>query len=275
MAIAILAYQLVRIGRRSLGLKMTGQFRRGGFQWQLDLAQGIDFCIFITGMFEPSFVRSYRKLIKTGDVVVDIGANIGAHSLPFARTVGPKGKVYAIEATKFAYDKLMKNLDLNAELKSVVTPFHMLLDESHDSAVEEAIYASWPLNSNNDRHEIHRGQLESVGNAAHKSLDEFVADEKIKHIDWLKIDVDGNELKILNGAGRVLKNIHPAILLELAPDCHHERDQNQLSEIINLLKKANYNFFRLPGRKPLSVDAFRLEKLIPSGASINILLLPT
>src|SRR5271170_1360120 len=74
------------------GSKDLVEVRRDGLRWQLDLREGIDFSIFLLGVFERSSVNVYRRLIRPGDVVLDIGANIGAHTLQFARLVGGAGR---------------------------------------------------------------------------------------------------------------------------------------------------------------------------------------
>ena len=63
-----------------------------GIRYHLDLNEGIDFSIYLLGSFEPGTQRTLQKLVKPGDVVFDIGANIGAHTLSMAQSVGDSGK---------------------------------------------------------------------------------------------------------------------------------------------------------------------------------------
>ena len=83
---------------------------RGGVNWRLNLTEGIDFSIYLLGAFEPITVAACARLIKPGDTVLDIGANIGALALPMARMAGPSGKVYCFEPTDYAFKKLTANL---------------------------------------------------------------------------------------------------------------------------------------------------------------------
>jgi hypothetical protein len=84
--LAKVAYYLVVVARRILGRSSQNiEVTRSGIRWYLDLKEGIDFSIYILGGFEPSTLRLYNKLVKSGDVVLDIGANIGSHTLPLAR----------------------------------------------------------------------------------------------------------------------------------------------------------------------------------------------
>ncbi|MSO73187.1 MAG: FkbM family methyltransferase, partial [Rhodospirillaceae bacterium] len=108
--IAAMLSRAVRGLRRLLGAGRVGEFDRGGFRWRLDLGEGIDFSIYLLGSFEPITLGACRRLINPGDTVLDIGANIGALTLPMARMTGEAGKVYAFEPTAYAFEKLRANL---------------------------------------------------------------------------------------------------------------------------------------------------------------------
>jgi hypothetical protein len=87
--LAALAYRCIALGRAIAGKDNFATVRRRGLRWRLDLSEGIDFSIYLLGSFEQSTVVTLRKLVNSGDVVFDIGANIGAHTLGLARSVGP------------------------------------------------------------------------------------------------------------------------------------------------------------------------------------------
>src|SRR5687767_12418481 len=95
MFLARVAQGVVMAGLRIVGQGPEVIVRRGGLRWKLDLEEGIDFAIFIMGALEPSAVAAYRDLVRPGATVLDIGANIGAHTLPLAKAVGPTGRVLA------------------------------------------------------------------------------------------------------------------------------------------------------------------------------------
>ena len=81
IACARAASRLVRGMRRLLGLGPEVVARRGGALWNLDLREGFEFSIYAFGGIEIETSRAYRRLVKAGDVVLDLGANIGAHTL--------------------------------------------------------------------------------------------------------------------------------------------------------------------------------------------------
>jgi Met-10+ like-protein len=116
--------------------------RRRALWWHLDLREAIDFTIYLFGAWEGSTVRSYQKVIQPGMVVLDIGANVGAHTLPLAQLVGPAGQVYSFEPTLYAFEKLQKNLSLNRALASRVIAEQMMLTDCGGEC-EAEIYSSW------------------------------------------------------------------------------------------------------------------------------------
>lgn len=272
--LAAIAAGIVRRLRSVAGRPNVGLFDRGGIRWELDLNQGIDFAIYLQGGFEPATLRDYERLVKPGDTVLDIGANIGAHTLPLARLVGPNGWVAAFEPTDYAYAKLQRNLSLNPDLSGRVRAVQALLMSKIDDHMPEAIPSSWSLRApapNERIHPIHKGTYHSLGNAAAVRLDDWVKNEQINKVDFLKVDVDGFEIDVLEGALETLKQFRPLIMMEFAPYVFQERGR-QFSELIGLLQQSRYHAQEIKGRKlELSPD---LETTIPHGGSINVLLTP-
>src|SRR5690606_2608363 len=148
------------------------------------------------------------RLIRPGDTILDIGANIGALTLPLARMTGPGGKVYAFEPTQFAYAKLKANLALNPDIETRVVASQMMLTDSA-AAVAETIYSSWPLEGTKELHEKHLGAAESTAGAVPIKLDDFLDSAGVARIDFIKMDVDGFECHVLGGAQETLRKHKP------------------------------------------------------------------
>lgn len=75
--------------------------------------------LLVKGVYEPKTTSLFKKVIREGDIVVDVGAHIGYYTLLASRLVGDTGKVYAFEPEPRNYDLLLKNLELN-NVKNVV-----------------------------------------------------------------------------------------------------------------------------------------------------------
>ena len=74
------------------------------------------------GAYQRNDLSMALSIIKSGDIIFDIGAHIGTFSVPFAKKIGERGHVYAFEALKDNYRVLKKNIKLN-RLESLITPF--------------------------------------------------------------------------------------------------------------------------------------------------------
>ena len=269
--IAKAAYYVVATVRGLLGRSLQSvRVKRGGIQWLLDLKEGIDFSIYILGGFEPSTLRLYNKLVKSGDVVLDIGANIGSHTLPLAKLVGDNGCVYAFEPTDFAVNKLRNNLNLNPDLVKRVSICQAMLVSNENILVEKELFSSWPLVGSDNLHEKHKGQLMATVGASAVTLDNFIKENNITQIDFIKLDVDGFEYSVLSGGEKILEIFKPTILMELAPYLFKDQ-KDEFIKMIELYKKLGYFFYDANNRNTLPVDAEKLFDLIPDGVSRNII----
>ena len=258
-----------------IGLKNKTHFKRGGIIWNLDLAQGIDFAIFLQGGFEPETIKTYKKHVVPGSVVLDIGANIGAHTLPLASMVGNRGKVIAFEPTDYAFGKLKKNLSLNGALASRVKAIQVLLVGTLSEEIPQAIPSSWPLEKTLDderlKHPVHGGRFNSLKGALPIRLDDWFEKNPVDRIDFIKMDVDGYEIGVLEGATQTLAKRRPVIIMEFAPYIFEERGR-KFSELVVLLRGHNYSCSTFNGTK-LPLDE-SLEYTIGHGCSINVILKP-
>lgn len=160
----------------------------------------------------------FEKVVKEGDIVVDLGANIGYYTLLAARLVGKKGKVYAFEPEPINYSLLIKNIELNGydnivPVQKAVsnTAGTVRLFLAYKSTEGHAIYQ--PNNAiyqpNNKKREF--VEVESV------TLDEFFKDKKCP-INVIKMDIEGAEIAAFLGMGRLLReNKNLKLFVEFNP----------------------------------------------------------
>jgi FkbM family methyltransferase len=258
--------------RKIRGLKNQTIVKRGGIWWDLDLTEGIDFSIYLLGGFEPRTLKLYKKIVNKGDIILDIGANIGSHTLPLALNTGKNGKVFAIEPTQYAVTKLRKNLNLNEDLSSNISVCQLMLVADENEHLESGIYSSWPLFHDGKRiHPEHKGQLMGTEGAVALTLDKMVKQMHINTIDFIKLDVDGHEYSVLMGGKETLKASAPIILMEFAP---YLFDAEGFEKILVFLKELDYSLFDANTGNKLPLNQEYLRKIIPTGGSRNILLKP-
>ncbi|MBR0896457.1 FkbM family methyltransferase [Bradyrhizobium tropiciagri] len=265
---ARLMYRAVRAGRSLLGRSDRQIAVRNGINYDLDLAQGIDFAIYLGNIYERQTRAKLRTLVKPGSLVLDIGANVGAHTLHLAHLVGPQGRVLAFEPTDFAFRKLNRNLELNPELQKRVIPFHCFLTGKDAEPVPSAIYSSWPLTNESGLHAKHLGREMRTEAAQARRLDDVLAQFPDLRVQLVKLDVDGYECDVLRGAPKLMKDVKPIFVMELAPYVLEERGTS-LEELFSYFIPNGYRFFDEKHSKALPSSAAELGRMVSDGACIN------
>ena len=129
---------------------------RKKINWNLNLNEGIDLHLFLFGKFEYEIIKTIRELNlkdNKNTSILDIGANIGAHSLQIAQQL-PSSNIYSIEPTDFAYNKFLVNLSVNTKLARNIHPHQVFLTDNIYIKPKK-IYSSWNLNSFEKKHYNH------------------------------------------------------------------------------------------------------------------------
>lgn len=151
-------------------------------------------------VWEPDLERLFPKHVKPGTTVIDAGAHIGTHTLSLARAAGPEGRVYAFEPQKKIYRELVFNLRLNGT--SNVVPMRFALGRSAG-----VIEMSPTLAGNEGGTAVGKG-----GDKAElRPLDSF----GFRNLSFIKIDVEGFEDEVLEGARLTIARNRPVILIEI------------------------------------------------------------
>ena len=267
IALAAIVHRIVTALRRLAGYGSTVKVTRSGLRWDLDLDEGIDFSIWLLGAFERRTIAAYSRLVRPGMTVLDIGANIGAHTLPLARLVGANGSLIAIEPTVWAIGRLQTNVALNPDLASRIHIRQAMLVERADAALPGSLYASWPLLAG-EVHPILRAQAKSTAGAEALMLDTLLERAGITHVDFVKLDVDGHECAVLRGGMKMFNRDRPAMILELSPYILEEAGHS-IDELLDMLSDCGYQLHSLESDRPLPMDTAGLRSLIPKNGGVN------
>jgi FkbM family methyltransferase len=268
LAIARTASRAINLARSLTGSGPETVAVRDQVRWMLDLREGIDLALYL-GVYERATAAAIRRLVRPGSVVLDIGANIGAHTLPLAKLVGETGRVHAFEPTAFAHSKLRANLALNPELERRVVAEQLMLTDADGAGPAQEIYSSWPLTARENLHAKHQGELKSTAGARAVRLDDYLAGAGVARVDLIKMDVDGFECHVLGGAPKLLAS-RPIIIMELAPYVLVERGRS-LQELKRILDAAGYKLEHETSGAPLPAQSEEIEAMIGDGRSMNVI----
>jgi FkbM family methyltransferase len=267
IALAKIAYNLVHGARRIVGKTDTCIVTRGPNRYELDLSQGIDFAVFLR-QYEPSTTLELSRLVQDGTTVLDIGANVGVHTVHMARLVGPKGQVFAFEPTTFAYTKMRRNLEINPGLPERVVTTQCFLGPEDAATAPAAVYSSWPLTGGGgDLHGKHLGQPMATDGVVSRSIDRFLAERGNPRVALVKLDVDGYECDVLSGAVQMLKRDRPTFVMELSPYVLDEHGKS-VDDLLAFFSPHGYRFFREGSDVALVLND--ISQSIGDGASINV-----
>lgn len=180
------------------------------------------------------------KYLKAGMVILDIGANIGNHSVYFSK-IGKAKKIYAFEPIKSTYDMLCKNIEIN-DLKDIVYPNNCAVGEGTGKAKVESYN---PLNigaTHLSLAEESNASGTDIGGIQIISIDDFSIRDQV---DFIKIDVEGFEVNVIKGMKQLLKKDKPILWIEIFQDNYQEMLTllNELGySMIEKLDEADYIF---------------------------------
>lgn len=235
-----------------------------GITYELHLNQLIDSSIYWHGCFEGDTSKAIQELVKPGMVVLDIGANIGCHALPMAKIVGTTGKVIAFEPMEWPLERLRRNIALNSFNNIVIENIGV----SNISEVKDVLFrSSWTIDNTLIEEANKSSKVQFV------RLDDYVKEVHLERVDFIKLDVDGYEYKVISGALETLRKFKPDIIMELG-DYSLRLVGDSIEELMTEIYSLGYEFCSEKDFKPFP-DRQSIIQSIPDldTTTINVVLL--
>lgn len=195
-----------------------------------------------TGEFEKSIRMLFSNMIKEGNTVLDIGANIGVHSVFFSKLVGATGKVYSFEPVEYNLKRLNMNIRLNGVNNvtivnkgvgdtNTIKTMNVYKESSPNLAVNSFLDYDYIQESIQDGL-VEKKEFEII------TIDSFIEEHGIESVDFVKMDIEGFEYYALLGAKKLIREKTPPIILEY----YSERiRQNGLSD--NDFKEILFDYY--------------------------------
>jgi FkbM family methyltransferase len=218
-----------------------------GFRIDVDLSEWLGQHVYATGNWEDYTALVIRALVREGDTVIDVGANLGFFTLLAAKCVGEKGRVFAFEPVPLVREQLPHNVKLNGFGNVAV----------HDEAVSDT----------DGQAIIHVGPREHTGISSLRPLSRSTAGVEVRtyRLDSLtavgpalrlvKIDVEGAEYKVLCGMQTLLPRQQPDIVLELT-DAFLAELGSSAEQVYDLLTKHGYRMYVIANDEIVPVHAW-------------------
>lgn len=198
---------------------------------------GIDIVIHNEKTWEPHISQLLKKHLQSGDTFVDVGANIGYHSIFVAKMLNDNCTVHAFEPQNHLCAQMQTSIAEN-DIKSVEIHSHGL---SYTNGSEKFVVYDENIGSSSllgDRN-INPLSISDSYQIELVRLDDVIElDEAVKVI---KIDVEGFEYDVLRGASAVIKRCMPVVIMEFSPELYEQRDADMADDIIQYFLKRNYS----------------------------------
>jgi FkbM family methyltransferase len=207
-----------------------------GDTFDADLSSVLEWQLWAFGGYQKHFAELFGYLVRPGDRCVDVGANIGVHTVRLARLVGADGEVIAIEPDPDVVARTSRNIALNG-----LANVRVISAAASDRVGQMRLYRPNPWDTNRARASlIHHPYLTGVKTTVPVvTVDEVCAGEPVALI---KIDVGGHEAAVVRGATDTIAGRTPAIVFAYAPEL--------LDDIVEQtpfgwLAERGYEIFRL------------------------------
>ncbi|MBT2337396.1 FkbM family methyltransferase [Variovorax paradoxus] len=219
------------------------------------------------GEWSEAEVQLFRQIVRPGDVVLEAGANIGTHTVPISAMVGDGGRVYAFEAARSTHQLLCANLALNERFN--VHALNKAIGRTVDTVRFPAIDPRQPFNFGCASL---RG-AEQQPSEATESVDMLSIDSMaLDRLDFIKSDIEGFELEMLEGARETLGRLRPVVYLEV--DSSNGRPTGNRDELVSLLESFGYGAYYYIAPMFLSDNARGVQEDIFRSSSLDLICVP-
>ncbi len=203
--------------------------------------------LYFFGVWEPAVTAVYRAALRPGDIVVDVGANVGTHTMLAASLVGDTGRVHAVEASPWIHARLLGNLKANG--RTNVRTYNMAATETPGQ-----VTVFLHDNSNLGGTTIVASEAQRVGAQAEASVEglplpSIVPLEDLLAARLIKIDVEGAEWLVVAGMRELLPRLRRdcEILIEVNPAALREFG-GSLEAFLAIFAEAGFAPFEVANR---------------------------
>ena len=221
----------------------------------LDPGDSLD--LSINGVYGELDTKIIREEIHEGDIVIDVGANIGYYTLIFAQLVGSSGKVFAFEPEPKNFEILKKNIKIN-NYQNLVAEQKIVSDKSGIVKLFIAEHGIVGHRINQEKSSQKFIEVESI------ILDNYIKKLNLDNkINFIKIDVEGSEPKVLEGTKEIIQKSNQ---LKIFTEFNREAVKEygiEPKEMIDLFYRNGFKIY-LPNYKENKINLTNVNELLTS-----------
>lgn len=211
------------------------------------------------GEFSAGEADLFRQIVRPGSLVVEVGANIGAHTVELSKLAGANGAVFAFEPQRIVFQTLCGNLALN-QCANVYAQQAALGAENGTLFVPPVD----PMSTANF------GGVSMVGITQGEAVPVFTLDSlALPSCHILKVDVEGMEVEVLRGADRTIREHRPFLYLE---NDRHDSSPDLIAHVMNFSYDVYWHLPPLFNPDNFARDP---ENIFPNLLSVNIFCVPS
>lgn len=216
----------------------------------------------------------FKEFIKKGDLIIDIGANIGDLTVPMAILAGQEGITLAFDPNPFVFDILLKNAALNKNTTNII-PLQFAITEKEEDFFyisSEASFSNGGLSKT--KKSIH-GKYVYPDIVKSINLETFITKNyavKLNNLSFIKVDAEGYDKEIIKSIKPLISKIKPVLVAE----SFGKATNYAKLDLYNTIEDLGYSIYYM---EDFSIDAERIhlqkpQDILKWGETINILALP-
>lgn len=218
---------------------------RNDIKYTVDISYYIDWYIYYHS--DRPFIKQLNYLTQEGDIVFDVGSNIGEVLLNLAKKVGTKGFVHGFEPHPDTFYRLSRNLKMNFFSNCKINNLGLgNIDGYLDLVIpEERDLGTSRIRTQKDHY------LSTSAVIKITTLDNYCQHNNCRRIDLIKLDVEGYEHNVLMGGEQTVKTFKPKLFVELN-DQHLRKQGSRAIELVKYIHSIDYATFRAGDNLKLS-----------------------
>jgi FkbM family methyltransferase len=205
-----------------------------GYSFYIDPGTLIGWYLYFFWTYEPEVRRVIKQVVTPGSVAIDVGANVGWHTMFLSLLVGEKGRVFAFEPNPSTRERLVLGLKLNQFVN--VQVMEVALSEQVGEVLFNAPEAGdyWDGTGR-----IETDLLLATRSVESTTLDHLLCTNQLPNIDFMKVDVEGWEMSVLRGGRVTIERCRPYVIFEYDPS-YVRRSGTSSAEIFSFFQERSY-----------------------------------